>query len=47
MDNKTALGLAIVTVGIFVADAIWFGGRLPVFLGKLIADISEWLAIWR
>lgn len=47
MDNKTAFGLALVIVGIFIADAIWFGGSLPVFLGKLIADISDWLAVWR
>ncbi len=47
MTDKIALGLALVILGIFVADRIWFGGGLPVFLGKELFRFSEYIAFWR
>lgn len=47
MDNRTAFFLALVIVGFFVADHFYFEWGLPVILGKLLANLSEWMAFWR
>ena len=47
MTNKIALGLALIILGVFAADQIWFGGVLPVFLGKKFLILSEYIAFWR
>jgi len=47
MDNGSALFLALAVVAVFVADATYFEWGLPVILGKLVADISNWIAFWR
>ena len=47
MTNKIAIGLALVILGTFAADQIWFGGTMPVFLGKKFLALSEYIAFWR
>lgn len=47
MTNKIALGLALLIVGFFAADQLWFGGTMPVFLGKKLMNLTEYLAFWR
>lgn len=47
MNNKVALALAILIVGAFAADHFYFDFGLPVFLGKKLAELTEWLAVWR
>jgi len=47
MTNRIALGLGIVIVGLFVVDALAFGGTLPVFLGRKGLELLEWIAFWR
>ncbi len=47
MTNKIAFYLAALILAVFIADQIWFGGTLPVFLGKKLVDLSEYIAFWR
>ena len=47
MDNKTAFWLALAILLLFAADYLFFGWGLPLAVGKLIAQLSEWLAFWR
>jgi hypothetical protein len=47
LDNKTALALASFLVAIAIADIWVFEWGLVTYVGKLVASISEWLAIWR
>ena len=47
MNNKAALALAVLIVGAFAADYFYFQINLPIFLGKKLAELTEWLAIWR
>ncbi len=47
MTNAIAIVLGLIVIAIFVLDAIFFGGSLPVFLGKEIAALIEYLSFWR
>ena len=47
MTNKIAIGLGLLILTAFGADQIWFGGILPVFLGKKFFALSEYIAFWR
>ncbi len=47
MTNRIAIGLGLFILGIFAADQMWFGGTLPVFLGKKFFALSEYIAFWR
>ncbi|WP_167620148.1 hypothetical protein [Paracoccus ravus] len=47
MTNGIALGLGLVILGVFAADALFAGGSLPVFLGKEFAALVEYLSFWR
>ncbi len=47
MTNKLAIILALLILGFFAADQIWFGGEMPVFLGKKFLTLSEYIAFWR
>lgn len=47
MTNKIAIGIGLVIVAVFAADAYAFGGTLPVFLGKKLVDLITWIAFWR
>ena len=47
MTNKIAIGLAILVFALFGIDAMAFDGELPVFLGKKLFALLDWIAFWR
>lgn len=47
MTNKIAIVLAVLVIAVFAVDAYAFGGNLPVFLGKELMRVIEWVAFWR
>ncbi|GGD34489.1 hypothetical protein GCM10011358_18190 [Sinisalibacter lacisalsi] len=47
MTNKIALALGLLLVAVFAVDAYAYGGTLPVFLGKKLFDLLDWIAFWR
>ncbi len=47
MNNKAAFALAILIIGAFAADKYYFEWDLPLLLGKKLAELTEYLAIWR
>ncbi|MBD9525476.1 MULTISPECIES: hypothetical protein [Paracoccus] len=47
MTNVIALCLGLLILTLFVLDAVFFQGTLPVFLGKQFATLIEYLSFWR
>lgn len=47
MTNVIAIALGLMVLAMFVLDAIFFGGSLPVALGKRMAEFIEYLSFWR
>jgi len=47
MDNKTALFLAAVIIGVLAADHLYFHWGLPLILTEKFAQLIEWTAFWR
>ena len=47
MTNRIVIAIVIVAALVFAADALAFGGTLPVFLARKAADLIEWVAFWR
>ncbi|MDT1061585.1 hypothetical protein RM190_06915 [Paracoccus sp. CPCC 101403] len=47
MTNAIALGLGLVILAVFLGDAIFLQGNLPLFLGKEFAALIEYLSFWR
>lgn len=47
MTNQIALALALIVIALFVIDATFFGGGLPISLGKRFAGLIEYLSFWR
>jgi len=47
MTDKIAFFLAVLVISAFIFDAFFLTGGLPVFLGRKLAEASEWIAFWR
>ncbi|WP_312524939.1 hypothetical protein [Paracoccus sp. (in: a-proteobacteria)] len=47
MSNANAIILGLIIIAVFVVDALAFGGHLPVFLGKEMAALIEYVSFWR
>lgn len=47
MTNQIAFTLALIIVLMFVIDAAFFGGNLPISLGRKLAGLIEYLSFWR
>lgn len=47
MTNKIALFLAILIIALFTLDYFVLHWNLPVFLGRKLGNLSEWIAFWR
>lgn len=47
MTNAIAITLSLMIAAMFTLDALFFGGTLPVFMGKGIAEFVEYLSFWR
>ncbi|MFT4012920.1 MAG: hypothetical protein QM682_05845 [Paracoccus sp. (in: a-proteobacteria)] len=47
MTNKIAIALALLILAMFLIDGFFLDGALPVFLGKRMAELIEYLCFWR
>lgn len=47
MTDRIAIALGALILLAFILDAVFFGGTLPVFLGRKLAGLIEYLAFWR
>lgn len=47
MTNQIALGLALVIVGLLIADWQVFDLSNSLFLARKFAELLEWVAFWR
>ena len=47
MTNGIALTLVLMVAALFLADAFFLHWNLPVFLGKQMAAMIEFLSFWR
>lgn len=47
MTNAIAIALGLMIAALFVVDALFLGGTLPVLLGKVMAQFIEYLSFWR
>lgn len=47
MTNQITIVLAVLMLGFFAADALFLHWNLPVFLGRELAGLIEYLSFWR
>ncbi|SMO57681.1 hypothetical protein [Paracoccus laeviglucosivorans] len=47
MTNRIALVLGLMVIAMFAIDSAFFAGSLPLFLGKKIASLIEYVSFWR
>ena len=47
MSNAAALGLGAAILVALVADALWWDSAGLVFVGRRLADLTEYIAFWR
>ncbi len=47
MTNRIALFLVLAIVALFLADRFWLGLDLPLFLGRKLMQLVEYMAFWR
>ncbi len=47
MTNRIAIGLGFTIVAGLAIDYFMFGGGVPVFLGRRLVDVLEFIAFWR
>ncbi len=47
MTDRLALALGLILLGILIADQIWFGGVLLLFLARKLYTLSDYIAFWR
>ena len=47
MTNRIAATICLAILALFLADAFVLHWNLPVFLGKQIASLIEYLSFWR
>jgi hypothetical protein len=47
MTNRIAIGLGITILTGLAIDYFLFGGDVPVFLGRRLVDVLEFIAFWR
>jgi hypothetical protein len=47
MTNTISIWLAILIIGFFAVDYFFLGWDTPVFLGRKLGDLIEWMAFWR
>lgn len=47
MTNRIALVLALLILGLLLADHYLFHWGLPLFLGQQFAALIEWASFWR
>jgi len=47
MTNTIALWLAALILGFLALDHFYLDWNAPVFLGRKLLDLIEWMAFWR
>jgi len=47
MTNRIAIWLALGIGAVFLTDHFYFHWGLPVFLGRKMATLIEYIAFWR
>ncbi len=47
MTDRAAALLVLAILALFVADAFWLHLDLPLFLGRKLDALIEYLAFWR
>ena len=47
LDNRTAFWIAVLIIALLIADHFYLHWQLPTVVGRMVADLSEWLAFWR
>lgn len=47
MSNRTSFVLGLIIVGLILSDLYFYGSEHVVFLGKKLATLIDWMAIWR
>ncbi len=47
LTDRLALALGLILLGILIADQIWFGGMLLLFLARKLYALSDYIAFWR
>jgi hypothetical protein len=47
VTTPVALALALALVALLAADRIWMEGAGLLWLGRGLADLTEYLAFWR
>ncbi len=47
MTNQIAIFLALLVLGLFLADAFFLHWDLPVLLGRELVGLIEYLSFWR
>lgn len=47
MTNRIAIALALLIIGLFLADHLLLHLDLSLFLARQFADLIEWVSFWR
>lgn len=47
MTNRIALVIALILIGLILADLFVFEWGLLLFIARKASNLSEWLAFWR
>ena len=47
MTNTIALWLGALILGFLALDFLYLDWNVPVFLGRKLLELVEWLAFWR
>ncbi|WP_299845567.1 hypothetical protein [uncultured Paracoccus sp.] len=47
MTNRIAIFLALLILGLFLADHYLFHWGLPLFFARQFASLIEWVSFWR
>lgn len=47
MNNRWAVWIALLIIGIFALDYFYLAWNLPVFIGTQLWRILDWMAVWR
>ncbi len=47
MTNQITIALLLLVLALFAADALVLHWNLPLFLGKEVAGLIEYLSFWR
>ncbi len=47
MTNRISIVLGLMIAALFLADHFWLHWDLPVFLGRKVSDLLDYIAFWR